>query len=142
VTDTSSQGSLTQLTDVLYLLTDSQELLLQRVQAMRTEITRSVPTVTERTPSTLNASTSSIAVSRTPLVTVSPLNGITSSKPTNPEPKTVEAKTPEAKTPINPPSDVVDSSPSTTQSSSIRSYNFFDDLDALLADLEGPDAAP
>ena len=140
MTEISSNGTPPKLTDVLYLLTDSQELLLQSVQNMRTEIARSVPTVTAHTPSTVNVSPSSNAAGRVPLVTVSPLDGLTSSEPTKTETKTVETKTP-----INPlveSSDLVDSSPSITQSSSNRSYNFFDDLDALLADLEGPDTAP
>jgi hypothetical protein len=139
VTDISSKGSLPQITNVLYLLTDSQELLLQRVQNMRTEIARSILTVTAHTPYTVNASPSSNAAGRVPLVTVSPINGLRPSVPAKAETKTVETNTP-----INPPvesSDLVDSSTSIAQSSSNRSYNFFDDLDALLADLEGPDTA-
>jgi hypothetical protein len=139
VTDISSKGSLPQVTDVLYLLTDSQELLLQRVQSMRTEIARSNPRVTEQAPSTVNASPSSNASSRVPVVPVSPSDGLTSSEPTAAERKTVYTRTL-----IDPPaenSQLVDSSPSITQSSSSRSYNFFDDLDALLAALEGPNTA-
>jgi hypothetical protein len=141
VTDISSKGSLPQLTDVLYLLTDSQELVLLKVQSMRTEFARSIRTAAERTPFAVNASPSSDAASRVPVVAVLPPDNLTLSETATSGSATATTTA----TLINAcaeGSELVDSSPSITESSSNRSYNFFDELDQLLADLEGPDTAP
>jgi hypothetical protein len=156
VTDISSKGSLPQLTDLLYLLTDSQELLLLKIQSMRTEIARS--TRSEAVPTTANvvnvtpsiglegvskdetaapakremkasASQSSSVTSAAPVVTVlPPLDDPTTETATLITTQTLG-------------SDLAGSSPSITNSAADRNYNFFDDLDERLADLEGPDTA-
>ncbi len=162
MTDISSKGSIPQLTDVLYLLTDAQELLLLKIQRMRTEIAgstrsgavRRAANVINVTPSVgldevskddtaalakraMPASASQISptsaessnvTSRVPAVTVLPLNDPTTETATQTTTHTLG-------------SDAVDSSPSNAHSAADRNYNFFDDLDERLADLEGPDTA-
>lgn len=160
MTDISSKESLPQLTDVLYLLTDSQELLLLKIQGMRMEYARSTRSAAERTPSTVNAtpstklelistddnaahavrekpgpaSPSSNVTGPVPVMTVLPLDDLTLSETTTAE--TATQITAHAAV-----SDLVDSAPSIPTDSANRSYNFFDDLDERLADLERPDTA-
>jgi hypothetical protein len=163
VTDISSEGSLPQLTDVLYLLTDSQDLLLLKIQSMRMEYTRSARSAPERAPSTVNATPSAERVStddndahavRSTPAPASPVSNVTNRLPvvtvlplgdtTLPETTTAESRTAESRTRINAHAEVfdpVDSAPSIPTDSANRSYNFFDELDERLADLEHPDAA-
>lgn len=158
MTDISSKGSIPQLTDVLYLLTDSQELLLQKIRSMRTEITGSTRSEAVRRTANVANVTPSIGpkemstdhtpalpkrempasasypsnVSSAPGVTILPVRDLTLR----------ETAITERATPANtntPGSDAVDSSPSNASSTADRNYNFFDDLDERLADLGGPD---
>ena len=161
MTDTSPKGPLPQLTDVLYLLTDSQELLLSKIQSVRVECARSTHSAAQRTPPTVNATPSAElelmstddnaaaavrekpappspsskspslnGTGRVPVVTVLPRDDLTLSETTT-----------ETETQITAHADLAEPVPSVPTDSANRSYNFFDDLDKHLADLERPDTA-